>query len=306
MENVIGVIKNAIKKHVNKFWEGNILAKPSIFSRDYERKMKKRKRRVILTVVIISIIVIFAGFKFIISDLDFSNVRAKLQAWVDSGKSQEDLDKEALVDNKDKNNKEDIKKSETTIASAETNVAKVKELELKISDKVTLKASYEEKNGKKQFTNIEKKEGYDFDISPSKEKVIVSTPTQDLKLFNVDGSEKEITKKVHTSTKGTQFLKDNILEQMPDFIWCEQAKFIDDKMVVYISEMPYFGSGLTDKYIWIKNTENFESPENPNDTQIYGVVGTDVKVGNIKDKKGIEITVDGNVYYVNSNGEISN
>ncbi len=36
-----------------------------------------------------------------------------------------------------------------------------------------------------------KKEGYDFDISPSKEKVIVSTPTQDLKLFNVDGSEKK-------------------------------------------------------------------------------------------------------------------
>ena len=279
------------------------MAKPSIFSRDYERKMKKRKKRVILTIIIIALIVVCSVFKFIISDLDFSNVRAKLQAWVDSGKTQEDLDKEALVDNKDKN--EDIK-SETSTVSDEIDELQKKELDLKISDEIILKASYEEKNGKKQFTDIEKKEGYDFDISPSKEKVIVSTPTQDLKLFNVDGSEKVITKGVHTSTKGTKFLKDNIIEQMPNFIWCEQARFIDDKVVIYISELPYLGNGLVDKYVWLKDTESFENPQNPNDTKVYGIVGSDIQIGDIKQEIGIEVTVNGTVYYVNANGEVSN
>ena len=279
------------------------MAKPSIFSRDYERKMKKRKKRVILTIIIIALIVVCVAFKFIISDLDFSNVRAKLQAWVDSGKTQEDLDKEALVDNKDKN--EDIK-PETSTVSVKTDESQKKELNLKISDEIILKASYEEKDGKKQFTNIEKMEGYDFDISPSKEKVIVSTPTQDLKLFNVDGSEKIITKGVHTSTKGTKFLKDDILKQIPNFIWCNQPRFIDDKMIIYISELPYLGNGLVDKYVWLKDTESFESPENPNDTNVYGIVGSDIKIGSINQEKGIEVTANGTVYYVNANGEVSN
>lgn len=283
------------------------MAKPSIFSRDYERKMKKRKKRVILTIIIIALIVVFGLFKFVISDLDFSNVRAKLQAWVDSGKTQEDLEKEALVDNKDKNKdkNKDIT-PETSTVSAKTDKLQKKELDLKVSDEIILKASYEEKSGKKQFTNIEKKEGYDFDISPSKEKVIVSTPTQDLKLFNVDGSEKVITKGVHTSTKGTKFLKDNILQQMPNFIWCNQPRFIDDKVVIYISELPYLGNGLVDKYVWLKDTESFESPQNPNDTKVYGIVGKDIEIGDIKQEKGIEVTVNGTVYYVNANGEISN
>lgn len=279
------------------------MAKPSIFSRDYERKMKKRKRRVIFTSIIILILIFIAGFKFIISDLNFTNVRAKLQAWVDSGKTQEDLDKEALVDNKDKNTETKVETATVTTKTAEP---EKKELDLKISDTITLKASYEEKDGKKKFISIEEKDGYSYDISPSKEKVIVSTPTQDLKLFNVDGSEKVITKGVHISTKGTPFLKDNILQQMPDFIWCQQPKFIDDKMIVYISEMPYFGTGLVDKYVWIKNTESFESPENPNDTRVQNIVGTNINIGNIVAEKGIEVTVDNTLYYVNSQGEISN
>ena len=109
------------------------MAKPSIFSRDYERKMKKRKKRVILTIIIIALIVVCGVFKFIISDLDFSNLRARLQAWVDSGKTQEDLDKEALVDNKDKN--EDIK-PKTSTESDKTDELQKKELDLKVSDEI--------------------------------------------------------------------------------------------------------------------------------------------------------------------------
>lgn len=304
MEGVANAkIQDVGKKYINKFWEGNILAKTSIFSRDYERKKKKRKKRVILIIIIIALIVVCGVFKFIISDLDFSNVRAKLQAWVDSGKTQEDLDKEALVDNKDKN--EDIE-PETSIISDKTDEVQKKELALKVSDEIILKAFYEEKNGKKQFTSIEEREGYDFDISPSKEKVIVSTPTQELKLFNVDGSEKLITKGVHISTKGTKFLKDNILAQMPNFIWCKEPRFIDDKVVIYISEMPYLGNELVDKYVWLKDTESFESTENPNDTKVNGIVGSDIQIGDIKQEKGIEVIVNGTVYYVNANGEVSN
>jgi len=38
---------------------------------------------------------------------------------------------------------------------------------------------------------------------------------------------------------------------------------------------------------------------------VWNFVGTDIVIGDVLPEKGISITVDGNVYYMNSNGEIS-
>ena len=86
----------------------------------------------------------------------------------------------------------------------------------------------------------------------------------------------------------------------------ENPKLKMDKMIIYTSELPYLGNGLVDKYVWLKDTESFESPQNPNDTKVYGIIGNNIEIGDIKQEKGIEVTVNGTVYYVNANGEVSN
>ena len=68
------------------------MAKPSIFSRDYERRM--RKRRITMITIGIFIVVILFGlvFKFKIQKMDFNNIKSRIQAWVDNGKSEDKVE----------------------------------------------------------------------------------------------------------------------------------------------------------------------------------------------------------------------
>ena len=65
------------------------MAKPSIFSRDYEKKMKRRKRRITIGIILILLVVVVAFVKFQLPNIDFTQVKAKIQAWVDTGKAVE-------------------------------------------------------------------------------------------------------------------------------------------------------------------------------------------------------------------------
>ena len=66
------------------------MAKPSIFSKDYEKKMKRRRIRITIVVSLVAIITGVLIYKFKIEKMDFSNVRQRLQAWVDSDKPKEE------------------------------------------------------------------------------------------------------------------------------------------------------------------------------------------------------------------------
>ena len=60
------------------------MAKPSIFSKDYEKRMKRRRLRISIAVGVIVVIAGLLVYKFKIQKMDFSDVRNRLQAWVDS------------------------------------------------------------------------------------------------------------------------------------------------------------------------------------------------------------------------------
>lgn len=272
------------------------MAKPSIFSRDYERKMKKRRRRVIFLIVIICVVILTVTIKTVVPNIDFSNMRAKLQEWVDSGRSEEDIKDEPVIYDEESNTQQE---EEDIVVEPENQY-----IDLVVSEDTSLKATYIEEDGVKKFTEVESKEGYSYDISPTANRVIITTPNQDLKLFNIDGTNKVITKDVHVDTRGVAYLKYQVLEQMPNFIWNTQVKFINDETIIYISEMPYFGQNLVDKYLWIKNVDTFTSPEYPNDVMITSIVGNNITIGSVQSDKGIEVNVDGVIYYINANGEI--
>lgn len=274
------------------------MAKPSIFSRDYEKKMKKRKRRIIFLIVLICIVILALTIKMVAPNIDFSNMRESLQEWVDSGKSKEDIQKEPIIDSEESSTPKNEDKENVEAEPKEQYI------DLEVSEDTTIRATYIEEDGVKKFIKIENKEGYSYDISPTANRIIITTPNQDLKLFSIDGTVKDVTKEVHVDTRGQSYLKDQVLEQMPNFIWNNQVKFINDQSIIYISEMPYFGQNLVDKYIWVKNVDTFTDPQYPNDIMITNIVGNNITIGSVQNDKSIEVIVDDAIYYINSNGEI--
>lgn len=260
------------------------MAKPSIFSRDYERRMKKRRRRILIIILIT--IVIGGGliYKFKFEPMDFTEIRNKIQAWVDSGKQVEEEPEEVVEPEPEEELPKEPEK---------------KYIDLNFSDTVIIKAEYEEQDGKKYFVNVEPMEGMTFNISPSKEKILVLDQTQSIKIFNINGEVKDVTKTVYISSAGTPYTKDSILATTPDYIWHSQVKFIDDNKIVFVSQLPFFGGAATNKYVWIKDVND--------DTEktLWDLKGVDVVVGDLVAEKGINITIDGNAYYVNADSVVS-
>ena len=165
------------------------MAKPSIFSRDYERKMKKRKKRVILIIIIIALIVVCGVFKFIISDLDFSNVRAKLQAWVDSDRP------EQLNDNKNEIKKKDNNTKNNENHKEKKEKEEKKYVNLAVSDGLTVRAQYTEENGTKKLIGVDEttmQNNTSYSINPSGSNILVTDSNQNILLFDVEGNKTEI------------------------------------------------------------------------------------------------------------------
>lgn len=270
------------------------MAKPSIFSRDYEKKMRRRKRRFFLLFFLIIVIVLGIFLKVSFSDTDFSQVKDKIQAWIDSDKIEEPNNEEEnkVVEEENKVNEEE-KEEEVK----EEN----KYIDLTINEDRIIKVIYSENNGEKIFMNISEESdmtGLQYDISPSKKLMLVTDERQNVYLFNTNGEKRDITRASYVSQNGDVYLKDNILQGYEGYVWQEQVKFIDDNKIAYVSQLPYFGSAATNKYVWVYDIlNNIESC-------LWGYTGTSINIGTVVEGKGLQINIDGIQYYINSDGHI--
>ena len=261
------------------------MAKPSIFSRDYERKMRRRKRNITIVSLLVIILAIVIVVKFKVSNTDFSDLRTKIQAWVDSGKPKED---DSLNDTKTNEEKEEEK------AVVET--PKDLSYDFTTANGSIVKAKYHEINGTKVFEGIEAPQGITYSISPSMTTVVISDQNQNVLLGNIDGTTKDLTKYTYTDKRGNNYNKDEILAKYPDNIWCNSIKFIDDNTLIYFSNLPYIGSGVQDKYFWMLNTVTMQ------EQMLTGLIGTNVSIGNLDLINGIEVSVNGYNYYIKADG----
>ena len=168
-----------------------------------------------------------------------------------------------------------------------------------LGEGVNAKLKYIENNGLKQIETVEAPESYQFNISPQKDKVVFLDSSQNMKTADITGKVVDITKTEYISQAGSTFPKEQILAATPTYIWHSQPKFIDDNTIVYVSELPYFRNSGQKKYVWI-----YDAVNNVHKT-VWNFVGTDIVIGDVIPDKGITITADGTVYYLNANEEIS-
>lgn len=273
--------------------------KPSIFSREYERKMKRRKK-MIKVFILIAAVVAAGGFLILnikpdtkkVSQLKnefnikklFSSSNQVNQKKNTDAKVQKEKDKPAS------NVKKPVTEQPKTTEETGYNIS--------MSNGQTVKVVYDTIDNVKKFKYVTPVGAVtDFNISPSGTNIVLyDAKMQSMYYIDINGNNQEVTNSKYISGSGTVFSKDDYINSHPSYIWCASPKFISEDTIVYVSQMPWFGSKTT-KYLWKYNIKTKEHK------QIHGVEGDDIKINAIT-AKGMEVVVDNKSIYIGSDGNI--
>ncbi|KEI07450.1 hypothetical protein [Clostridium botulinum] len=251
------------------------MPKPSIFSNRYDEQMKKRKRIKIIFVVIAVVVLVIIAIGILGSILfgDNSAEKAKAKVQVEQNKKVN----KTKIDNPKKD--ENLKEKDNSN----------KEYALKLSNGEEVKLLYNVVNNEKQYIGVMPKETK-YTISPSKQNIaIVENTTQKLILIDINGTSKEITKLQYVSSKGDAFNEKNVLKSNPNYVWCDEPKFLDDDNIIYVSQLPWFNKPNI-KYLW---KYNISTNVHDNNLPSMGEIsGNKIEYGNIT-SEGLEVIIDG-------------
>lgn len=274
--------------------------KPSIFSSNYERRMKKRRRRILY---IIAIVFLSLGIVFMICFNSSDSIRNNINKRINSIKSsfskekpKEDKKVEKKVEDKNVEKNAEDKKVEDEKKEKEEN----KKIDVKLKSGNTVKLEIEEKNNDKVIKAIElDQNAMNYNLSPSgKNAIIYENNNQTINYVDIDGKIEDITYKEYKSSKGTKFKKEVILAQDKEYIWTTSPKFIDEENIAYLSNLPWFNK-KNRKYIWIYNIKEktYKKLEH-NGNEVFG---NNVELKELTDE-GLEVLIDNKTKYITSKG----
>ena len=250
------------------------MGKPSIFSKDYEKKMRRRKLRFALSFIAL-VIIVTAGITAFKRQLTANTKKPVSQTTQKSEKPKTEVQNQS-----------------------EKPAVKEEGLDFKLDDGTSLKAVYEVNGDSKTFKYLSPKEsGTYYNINPSGNKMVVlDKKVQKILLIDINGNITDITNPSYTSSSGAVITKENVIAQNSSYIWCDTPTFVDDSNIAYISQLPWLNR--TTKYVWIEN------PESKQNTYINSISGENIKFEAL-DTKGLGMTIDGSVLYLTPNGGIS-
>lgn len=275
------------------------MKKPSMFSKDYEKEVKKRRK----TILLLIIVPIIGLSIFLTTDFDFllskpkSDTKDKENKAAETQKKSEEVAKQQAESEKSKAT--DASAKAKAEAASKAKAAETNEIfTASFSDGQKISVEYNVKSGAKNIKGVSNTKDISYDISPSKKAIVVqSTKNQDILYIDVNKVTKDVTKKEYTSSSGKVFPKKNKLEEKPTYIWSITPKFIDENNIAYVSELPWMKETKM-QYIWKANLKNNEH------TQVMSASGKEIIFKNIT-AKGLETIIDGQAVYVNSSGEVT-
>lgn len=256
------------------------MAKPSIFSKDYEKRMRRRRKTITFAVVIGVVLVIFTVIyaKGIFKDMNKNTNQAK---------------------NVTTDNTKETKKQPEITPKKEQKIEKPAGYAISLSNGKSINAIYETKNGDKVFKGVSPTEGnVVYSISPSgKNMIVYDDKIQGIILIDINGNKQDISNMQYTSSDGTVITRNAQLSAQPNYIWCSSPRFIDENNIAYISQLPWLGK--TTKYVWI------ETISNKNQMLVQNVPESeDVKFDKLTDR-GLTVISGGKTLFLTSDGNIS-
>ena len=265
------------------------MGRPSIFSKDYEKRMKRRKiRNIILIIILILGIGGFFARGYISKNINFSSFKSFFSK--DKGQVvKEDINKdENPEDKKEEVIKEEIKEEEI----------KDKELLVSLGSGKEIKVIYEENQGARIYKSIDPmKNKVSFDIASNKDfMLLIDEETQNMYTINKDGTLEDISLKTYvTSDNSSTFHKDTILKDNPDYTWHSSPRFVDNNTIAYISKLPWFNR--EERYVWLIDLNS------KNHRILYNIIGNSISFGKLEEK-GLEVNQDGSTKYLKTDGTV--
>lgn len=275
------------------------MKKPSIFSKDYEKQLKRMRRNRILgwsiSIIVLTILVVL----IIKPSYMTSNLLKHIYKDDNSAKEKNPKNMESNNKNKIEAQKEKLKEKELK-KEPKVEEKKSHDTEFKLKEGLIIKAKIEEIKGEKTFKEIGKVEGLSYQLNKNKKIALVfNSKIKDMYLIYTDGKFTDITRKIHYTNKGAKIDKDKWMSSVPNFIWVEKPIFFNEK-VFYLSKLP----NLSNKYryfIWIYDIKR-NSHYCLKDGRLRGY---EVNFGSIKDNK-LEVNLDGRKHILSEDGSISN
>jgi hypothetical protein len=262
------------------------MAKPSIFSRNYEQQMKRRRINMILFILII-ICASYFGAKYYMDKRGIVLFKSKPK----------------VTDQK--NNNENSKVTITPTKAAEQgssqNVSVTptpgEYFEYKLSDGRSCRAEYTKSADSLQYTGLSTDNGDVFyNISIDKKYIVF----EDVKGGNIvlgdsTGAFKVINPSVYKSkSTGKVIDKVETMKLKPEYIWARKPHFTTDNKVIYISDLPYLKSQGT-LFVW---TLTFDGGLNKMSGQLPTIDINKVSYGNFDASGRLPIIVNGSSYYL--------
>ncbi len=271
------------------------MAKPSMFSKDYDERMRKRKKiRRILTMIVVLLVIIGAVlFSSNIGNsikIGLDKVNNKVNDKNKNGLKNTESKEKTISKEKEENQQQVTKTEKQNENKSEVDTNKGTQV-IKLSNGEEINLVYSIANNQRQYIEVLSKT-IQYSISPTKKRIVLlEKNTQNIILVDEMGSVKDITKKEYVSTKGTVFSKDSVLKNNPGYIWSSLPKFIDDNNIIYISQLPWFNRG-EDKFIWRYTVS--ANVHNQIITEGGEISGKEISYGKLL-KDGLEVIIDGNV-----------
>ena len=268
------------------------MGKPSIFSRQYEKKMRRRRRNTIIVLLAILIIISTLLIKVVYNPIDYKSIKKNIQAWIDSDTI---VSEQVETTNKETKNEQETENKD--ILKEETQKPLEKSIDITLVSGNIAKATFvDDNNGGNVFKTLNTDDkGVSFNISPSGKQMIVTDTNSVINLYNVDGTTKMISKDQYISSSGGVFTKEATMQAQPEYMWNANPKFINEEKVIFTSNRPYFGNIALKQYLWMTDIKTDV------DKVFWELAGTSIEIGE-KEDKGVKVTIDGKPYYMNVDG----
>lgn len=222
------------------------MGKPSIFSKDYEQRMKRRRINITLFVLII----ISASFFGIRYYLNKNNINFALKI----PRSKITIDKNKKDDSKDKNKIDSSGKRNEEHKDTEEEKKNIGFFEYKALDGSIYKIEYDNSSDAKQIIGMKSDALIPvFDISKDKTRIVFEDRAAgDIIIMDTNGVYKKINVDSYTSKSGIVIKKENMMKRDPQYIWTAKPHFTMDGGVVYVSRLPYISKNGF--YLWYIGT----------------------------------------------------
>ena len=274
------------------------MARPSIFSKEYERHKRRRKKFIAFAVVLI----LGAAGIFLASGRIKNMLLSKVSEYkntkffsVFKREKKDEIEPSSVIEEKP------TPETQNITPPAEK-VEEEKGFDIALNDGTKVKAVYMAADAGNKFKYILPLDSpVSFNINPSgSAMVIMDLASQSMLLVDINGNVQDITKTKYTFTdkesgKTSVFKKEEILEKYKEvnYFWCTSPKFIDDENIAYLSQLPYVSSKKKEKFLWAVNIKSKDKHEYK-----YALNGENLKLGNTSEK-GIELILDsGSVKFI--------